>query len=141
MAADDFCVFFVGGGRLCRSTFHVGISSKLNRISSVRGTSMSENHDTKLCLHTRNVSLKLACRSKNQRHCWLSPTCRRHFQPSIKLHSMSYQNMADDDFASLLGDDDDGNVIVYTAVAAEVDDFSFVLSRMTGWPQILMVTR
>jgi hypothetical protein len=45
---------FVGGGRLCRSTFHVGISSKLNQISSVRGTSKSENHDTKFCRHTRS---------------------------------------------------------------------------------------
>ena len=75
------CVL-VGGGRLCKSTFHIGISSKLTstyiQISPVRGTSMSENHDTKVYRHTRNMLLKLACRGRNWRHCRLLLTCRRH---------------------------------------------------------------
>ena len=59
-AADDFLDFFCWGERLCRSPFDVGISSTLDQISSVRGTSMSENRDTKVCRHTRNHVAKFA---------------------------------------------------------------------------------
>ena len=86
---------FVGGGGcillLDRSTFHVGIRSKLYRISSVRGTSMSENHDTKVCRHTKNHVAKIGLSGRK----WatfslvadMSPTCRRHYQPSSPLSS------------------------------------------------------
>ncbi len=39
-------------------------------------------HDIKVFQHKRNVSPKLACRDENWRHFALSPTCRRHCQPS-----------------------------------------------------------
>jgi len=40
------------GERLCRLPLNVGISTTLDQISSVRGTSMSGKHDTKVCRHT-----------------------------------------------------------------------------------------
>jgi hypothetical protein len=90
---------FVGGGGcillLDRSTFHVGIRSKLYRISSVRGTSMSENHDTKVCRHTKNHVAKIGLSGRK----WatfslvadMSPTCRRHYQPSTPLNPIHHE--------------------------------------------------
>ncbi len=46
-------LYFVGGGRLCRSAFDVGISSMLNRILSVRGTSVSEKSRHTIDRHRR----------------------------------------------------------------------------------------
>ncbi len=75
--ADDFFVL-CWGGRLCRSTFDVGISNKLHRISSVRGTSMSENHDIKLCRHKKNNVAKIGLSGQKWATCRLvgnmSPT-------------------------------------------------------------------
>ena len=77
---------FVGGGRLCRSTFDVGISSKLTRLSSVHGTSMSGNHDTKVCRHSRNHVAKIGLSGQKLATFRLVadmlPTCCRHYQTS-----------------------------------------------------------
>jgi hypothetical protein len=59
-AADDFLGFICWGEQLCRSPFDIGISSTLDQILSVHGTSMSENRDTKVYRHTRNHVAKFA---------------------------------------------------------------------------------
>ncbi len=80
-AADDF-LCFVGGGRLCRSTFDVGISSKLTSLLSVSGTSMWGNHNTKVCRHTRNHVAKIGLLGRKlATFCLVAnmlPTCCRH---------------------------------------------------------------
>ena len=72
-AVDDIFGLFDRGERLCRSTFDVGISSKLNQILSARGTSKSENRDTK-----ETMSPNFSCQDKNRHYFAMSPTCRRH---------------------------------------------------------------
>ena len=44
---------FLLRGVVMQITISVGISSTLDQISSVCGQSMSGNHDTKVCRHTR----------------------------------------------------------------------------------------
>ena len=73
---------------VCRiRTFNVGIRSTYLRISSVRGPSMSGNSDTKVSRHTKNHVAKIGLSGQNLatfRHVAdMSPTCRRHYQPSI----------------------------------------------------------
>ena len=71
---------------VCRiRTFNVGIRSTYLRISSVRGPSMSENPDKKVCRHTQNHVANIGMSGQNLatfRHVAdMSPTCRRHYQP------------------------------------------------------------
>ncbi len=44
-------------------------------------------HSTKVFRHKKIVSLEVACQSKNWQHFCMSPTCRRHFQPSCNVPS------------------------------------------------------
>ncbi len=82
-----FCVLF-GGGRLCRSAFDVGISSKLTQLLSVCGTSMLGNHDIKISRHTRNHVTKIGLLGQKLVTLLLIadmlPTCHRHNQQSAK---------------------------------------------------------
>jgi hypothetical protein len=60
MIMVGLCSLSCGGGTVISININVGISSKLNQISSVRGTSMSENRNTKVCRHTRKHVAKFA---------------------------------------------------------------------------------
>ena len=85
-----FFVFCWGGGYwLCRSTFDVGISSKLTRLLSVRGMSMSANYDTKVCRHTRNDVVEIGLSGQKLATLLLvanmSLTCHQHYYCQVPL--------------------------------------------------------
>ena len=79
--------FFFFDLAVCRiRTFNVGIRGTYLQMSSVHGPSMSGNGDTKVSRHSKNHVANIGPFGGKFGNISLvgdmSPTCRRHFQPS-----------------------------------------------------------